>query len=78
MGATCGPCCPSNNSSFLHVLRRLIGETVRIQTNDSAFRGKLADVASSYVTLAERGGSCSSSVRLVFIPVRFINAVADH
>lgn len=67
-----------SNTSFLEVLRNLVGETVRIQTNDSAFHGKLADAATTFVTLAARNSQGSSSVNLVFIPVRHINAVTGR
>jgi hypothetical protein len=61
-------------SSFRHVLERLIGETVRIQTNDSAFTGKLASAVTSFVTLA---AGATTNVTLVYIPVRHINAVTE-
>lgn len=60
-------------SSFRRTLQRLVGETVRIQTNDSAFSGKLASVQTTFVTLA--GGSTPPHIHLVYIPIRHINAV---
>ncbi|MBX5476242.1 MAG: hypothetical protein IRZ18_03860 [Clostridia bacterium] len=66
------------DSSFHMVLEHLIGQTVEIQTNDSAFSGKLADVETTFVTLAsttDNGGS--GSVALVYIPIRKINAVTN-
>lgn len=46
----------SRHGSFHSLLEHLLGETVRIQTNDSAFSGKLAGVETTFVTLA--AGDC--------------------
>lgn len=62
-------------SSFRRTVERLIAETVRIQTNDSAFTGKLAAVHSTFVTLAS--SSTPPSVHLTYIPFRHINAVTS-
>lgn len=66
-----------HGSGFRHVLERLVGETVRIQTDDSAFTGKLADVETMFVTLASHIPASSAHVALVYIPVRHINAVTE-
>ena len=63
-------------SNFRRVLEHLIGETVRVQTDSAHFSGKLADVESTFVTLASRSGA-AKSVTLVYIPIRHINAVSD-
>ncbi len=60
-------------SSFRETVRSLVAETVRIQTNDSAFFGKLAAVQTTYVTLAQT--TAPASVHLTYIPFRHINAV---
>lgn len=73
-------------SSFRRTIERLIGDTVRIQTNDSAFRGKLADVHTTFVTLVKSttssprvagvdGKDSSCHCHLTYIPFRHINAV---
>lgn len=62
-------------SSFRRTIERLVAETVRIQTNDFAFTGKLADVHSTFVTLAS--SSTPPSVHLTYIPFRHINAVTS-
>lgn len=64
-----------SGSSFRRLLEHLVGETVEIQTDDSAFSGKLADVETTFVTLAST--SENTSVILVYIPVRKINAVTN-
>lgn len=63
-------------SGFWRLLHRLLGETVKVHTNQSSFSGRLADVASCYVTLATAGGG-GARPNIVYIPVRHINAVTD-
>ncbi len=60
-------------SSFRETIRNLIAETVRIQTNDSAFTGTLSNVETTFVTLAQ--STSPSSVHLTYIPIRHINAI---
>lgn len=67
-----------NHSTFLRLLERLIGETVRIQTDDSSYRGRLAEVEPGFVTLATRNSVNESAIRLVFIPVRHIQALTER
>ncbi len=62
-------------SSFRETIRSLLAQTVRIQTNDSAFFGKLANVDTTFVTLAHT--TTPSSVHLTYIPFRHINAVTS-
>jgi len=62
-------------SSFRETIRGLLAQTVRIQTNDSAFYGKLANVETTFVTLAHT--TTPSSVHLTYIPFRHINAVTS-
>lgn len=60
-------------SSFRRTIERLIAQTIRVQTNDSAFTGKLADVQTTFITLAST--TSGPSVHLTYIPFRHINAV---
>ncbi len=66
-----------HGTGFRRVLHRLLGETVRVHTNHSSFSGRLADVATCYLTLATVSGSGGSRPNIVYIPVRHINAVTD-
>ncbi|MHB1612245.1 MAG: hypothetical protein ACYCT0_11225 [Sulfobacillus sp.] len=66
-----------HGTNFRRILERLLGDTVSIQTNDSAFVGKLADVETTFVTLASARHTTSAHVALVYIPVRHINAVTE-
>lgn len=63
-------------TNFRRLLDRLIGDTVRVQTDSAHFTGKLADVETTFVTVASRSGG-ATSVTLVYIPIRHINAVSD-
>jgi hypothetical protein len=61
--------------SFRHVVEHLIGQTIRVQTDDAAFSGKLAEVKSSFLTLAT--APCTHQTTLIYIPVRHVNALTD-
>lgn len=61
--------------SFRHVVEHLIGQTIRVQTDDTAFSGKLAEVNSSFLTLA--ASPSTHQTTLIYIPVRHVNALTD-
>lgn len=64
-------------TNFRRMLERMIGETVSIHTNETDFTGKLADVETTFVTLASHRKSASAHVSIVYLPIRHINAVTD-
>lgn len=67
--------------SFHQVVAHLIGETVRVQTNGTAFYGKLACVETTFISVAGHGhrneaaGVDGDGTHVTFIPFRKINAV---
>ncbi len=66
-----------SGTSFRRVLERMIGETVSIHTNETDFTGKLADVETTFVTLASHKATASAHVSIIYLPIRHINAVTD-
>lgn len=64
-------------TNFRRMLERMIGETVSIHTNEMDFTGKLADVETTFVTLASHRKTASAHVSIVYLPIRHINAVTD-
>ncbi len=64
-------------TNFRRMLERMVGETVSIHTNETDFTGKLADVETTFVTLASHRKSASAHVSIVYLPIRHINAVTD-
>jgi|GEM_PF-729874 len=58
-------------------LRRLIGETIQVATDNNLFEGQLTDVEDGTIELSAEAGGYERETRTVLIPLAAVNFIRE-
>ncbi|AGE21351.1 MULTISPECIES: hypothetical protein [Geobacillus] len=64
-------------TTFEEQLRRLIGETIQVATDNNLIEGRLTDVEDGTIELRAEAGGYERETRTVLIPLTAVNFVRE-